>query len=185
MRECWNLILSDLDRLAKNGSFSIIKYLITNASFKITFWFRIGTQLKKSKNPFMKILYLLVFILHKHYEYLTGIMLPIGMDVGRGLKFAHFSGIIINPDTIIGNNCTIFQCVTIGDMRGKGGGIIGDNVVIFAGAKLIGNIKIGNNVVIGANAVVVKDIPDNAVVVGVPSHIINYRGAEISEMYRH
>ena len=73
------------------------------------------------------------------------------------------------------------QGSTIGSYRGsiKGGSpSIGDNGVICAGAKVIGNIKLGNNVMVGANAVVVKDIPDNAVVAGVPARIINMNGIE-------
>ena len=69
-------------------------------------------------------------------------------------------------------------------MFGKGDAIIGDNFVAFAGSKIIGNVNIGNNVVVGANAVVTKDIPDNAVVVGAPAKIINYNEEEISKMYR-
>ena len=69
-------------------------------------------------------------------------------------------------------------------MAGKGHPVIGDNVVAYAGAKIIGNVHVGNNVVIGANAVVTKDVPDNAVVVGVPAKVINYNGASISEQYK-
>lgn len=74
------------------------------------------------------------------------------------------------------------QGCTIGSQRGgRKGGIptIGDNVVVCAGAKVIGNIKIGNNVMIGANAVVVDDVPDNAVVAGVPAKIINMNGVSV------
>ena len=88
---------------------------------------------------------------------------------------------MINPKTIIGNNCNIQQGVTIGNMnRGKrkGSPMIGDNVLIGAGAKIIGNVKVGNNVAIGANAVVVDDIPDNAVVVGIPAKIVSYNGSK-------
>lgn len=71
----------------------------------------------------------------------------------------------------MGKNCTIFQQTTIGATE-KGTPTLGDNVTIYCGAKVLGNISIGNNVVIGANAVVVKDVPDNVVVAGVPAKII-------------
>jgi len=74
----------------------------------------------------------------------------------------------------IGENCSIFQQVTIEYTR-KGCPTIGNNVSIYAGAKVLGNINIGDNAVIGANAVVVKDVPANAVVVGNPAKIIRYR----------
>jgi serine O-acetyltransferase len=178
-KECKILIKSDLARLNKI-KFGCISYLITNASFKITFWFRIGSYLKQRRSLFFRILYMIVFLIHKHNQYLTGIQLPIGTSIGKGLRFEHFSCIIINPSAIIGANCTIMQGVTIGSERGPKGGVpnIGDNVVISCGSLLIGNINIGNNVMIGAGAVVVKDIPDNAVAIGVPAKVVSFDGRE-------
>lgn len=74
----------------------------------------------------------------------------------------------------IGNNVWINQQVTIG-YNGASAPMIGDNVVIYAGAKIIGGVHIGNNVTVGANAVVTKDIPDNCVVAGVPARIIKMK----------
>ena len=100
--------------------------------------------------------------------------------IGEGFYIGHFSGIVISSAAVIGKNCNISQGVTIG-ISGKGEDrgcpIIGDNVYIGAGAKVIGRITIGNNVAIGANAVVTKDVPDNAVVVGIPAKIISMDGA--------
>lgn len=84
---------------------------------------------------------------------------------------------------MIGKNCTIFQCVTIGSIKGEGAPKIGDNVVISSGAKVIGRVTIGNNVMIGANAVVVHDLPDNAVAGGVPAKILNMRGFDRVNYY--
>lgn len=83
----------------------------------------------------------------------------------------HYNCIVINGNAKIGKNFTIRHGVTVYDVNGKTP-IIGDNVTVGAGAKIIGGIKIGNNVVIGANAVVNKDVPDNCVVVGVPARIV-------------
>lgn len=85
-----------------------------------------------------------------------------------GLCFPHMYGIVISYNTIIGKNCTIYQGVTIGQDRIKypnEAPVIGDNVMIGAGAKIIGPVKIGNNVKIGANCVVVTNVPDDATVV--------------------
>lgn len=90
--------------------------------------------------------------------------------------FCHYSCIVIAQSVHIGKNASIHQGVTIGRVfNGKYSGVptIGDNVVIFSGAKILGNIKIGDNAVIGANAVVTKDVPANVVVAGVPAKIIS------------
>lgn len=81
------------------------------------------------------------------------------------ILYHHLNGIIVSHYACIGENCTIYQQVTIGQNEKGFAPIIGDNVLIGAGAKIIGNVKIGNNVKIGANCVVVEDVPDNATVV--------------------
>lgn len=91
-------------------------------------------------------------------------------DIGGGLIIQHGFSTIINAKKI-GENCHIYQQVTIG-FNGTEQPVIGNNVRICCGAKVIGGVNIGNNVVIGANAVVVKDVPDNVVVAGVPAKII-------------
>lgn len=180
-KETKELIKSDLGRLGKVNKLSGIKNLFCNASFRITFWFRIGSYLKTKKGVIFKFLYILVLIIHKHNQYLTGIQLGFGTSIKAGLVFGHFSCIVVSGSAIIGRNCTILQGVTIGGVRGPKGGapIIGDNVVIFAGAKIIGKVKIENNVVIGAGAVVVSDIPDNSVAVGVPAKVSSSDALEI------
>ena len=84
-------------------------------------------------------------------------------------------GIVIGETTTIGNNCTIYHGVTLGGTgkdKYKRHPDIGDNVIIGCGAKVLGPIKIGNNVKIGANSVVLKEVPDNSTVVGVPGKIV-------------
>ena len=82
-------------------------------------------------------------------------------------------GVVVHARSVIGKNCLLGQNITIG---GKSGWyevpIIGDNVHISAGARILGPVKVGNNVIIGANAVVIKDVPDNCIVAGVPAKVI-------------
>ena len=90
------------------------------------------------------------------------------------------NGIFISGDAVIGKNAVIFHQVTIGsnriiDSKGFGAPFIGDNCYISTGVTILGPIKIGNNVTIGAGSVVVNDIPDNTVVVGVPGRIVKYK----------
>jgi serine O-acetyltransferase len=114
------------------------------------------------------------FLCERFIEVLTGISIPAECSIGSGFRIHHFGGIILHPSVIIGNNCTIYHEVTIGDRGGAGGAAkIGNNVMIGAGAKIIGEITIGDNCKIGANAVVLKDLPSNSVAVGIPARILN------------
>ena len=119
-------------------------------------------------------------VLSKVSEILTGIQIPFSAQIGPGFYIGHFGNIIIGTDTVIGENCNISQGVTIGQ-GGRGGiqktPIIGSRVYIGPGAKLFGDIRIGDDVAIGANSVVTKDLPANAVAVGVPAQIINYNSS--------
>ncbi|MBU5487108.1 serine O-acetyltransferase [Clostridium sp. MSJ-8] len=108
-----------------------------------------------------------------------GIQIPYYTDIDEGFMIFHYNCIVINGDAEIGKNFTIRHGVTVGDVNGKTP-IIGDNVTIGAGAKVIGGIKVGNNVVIGANAVVNKDVPDNCVVAGVPAKVIKVNNKKVS-----
>ena len=102
----------------------------------------------------------------------TGIEIHPGAKIGKNLFIDHGTGVVIGEDSIIGDNVVIYQGVTLGSTgkeKGKRHPTIGDNVLIGANAKILGNIKIGNNVKIGANAVVLKNVPNNSTVVGVPA----------------
>lgn len=87
-------------------------------------------------------------------------------------------GVVIHPNTIIGNNCIIYQNSTIGSKHGTGkdgAPTIGNNVMIGAGSVVLGPIRVGNNVTIGANSVVLSDVPDNSVVCGSPARVKKYK----------
>lgn len=183
--ECVNLIKQDKKRLVGGGNFSLIRCLYSFPSFKVTFWYRIGSflQTKKNKSILLKLIYKIVSIIHKHHSSRYGVGLPFGTRIGGSFIMFHVSCIFINQNAVIGTHCALMQGVTVGGARGKGAPIIGDNVVLSAGCKIIGNVKIGNNVFVGANAVVVKDVPDGATVAGIPAKIINMKGTDNVTMY--
>ena len=107
---------------------------------------------------------------------LTGIEIHPGAKIGKRLFIDHGMGIVIGETVTIGDNCTIYHGVTLGGTgkdKYKRHPDLGNNVVVGAGAKILGPIKIGNNVKIGANAVILKEVPDNSTVVGVPGKLIN------------
>jgi len=112
--------------------------------------------------------------------YWSSIEIDVRADIGPGLGIGHAQCIVISGPMKLGKNCLVFQGVTIGGSEGKHidgrtRAVIGDNVTLFAGSKIIGPVTIGNNVQVGANAVVVDDIPSNATVGGIPAHILNIR----------
>ena len=106
-------------------------------------------------------------------SYKTGFQIPPGV-CGPGLQIWHYGSIVINESVRIGANVTLYPGVEIGEKNG-GYPSIGDNCFIGAGAKIFGGISVGNNVVVAPNAVVVKDVPDNAIVGGVPARILRYK----------
>ena len=113
----------------------------------------------------------------------TGIEIHPGAKIGSGLFIDHGMGIVVGETAVIGNNCTIYHGVTLGGTghgKGKRHPTIGDNVLIGAGAKLLGPFTVGNNVMIGANAVVLSEVPDSATVVGVPGRIVRVEGKPVS-----
>jgi len=108
---------------------------------------------------------------------LTGIEIHPGAKIGEGFFIDHGMGVVIGETSEIGDDCHLFQGVTLGGTstkRVKRHPTLGNNVVVGAGAKLIGAISVGNNVRIGAGSVVVTNVPDNATVVGVPGHVVAF-----------
>lgn len=114
------------------------------------------------------------FIIEKILRYVFGCEIYSRMKIGIGLQLPHNGlGVVINPNSVIGNNVKIHQSVTIGGREGSGCPIIEDNVLIGAGAKVLGDIRVGKGAKIGANAVVLQNVPAYTIAVGVPAVIKN------------
>lgn len=112
----------------------------------------------------------------------TGIEIHPGATIGKGLFIDHGSGVIIGETTVIGDNVTLYQGVTLGGNgkeTGKRHPTICDNVMISAGAKLIGSFTVGENSKIGAGSVVIREVPPNCTVVGVPGHVVKQNDVRV------
>jgi serine O-acetyltransferase len=129
--------------------------------------------------PLRKALSLVYRVLYKLVQIVTGIELPCEVPIGRGFVIEHSGGIVVSGFARFGENCRIRNGVVVGLARIEDpcAPQIGDHVDIGAGAKLLGNIRIGNHVRIGANAVVLCDVPDHSIAVGVPAIVKSAPGA--------
>ena len=123
----------------------------------------------------------LTVLLLRHYSIRFGIDISRDARIGSGLYIGHFGGIVVNEGVGIGDNCNISQGVTLGQQnRGARAGcpVIGNNVYIAPGAKIIGRLQVGDHAAIGANAVVVHDVAPHTTVGGIPAHLISDNGSE-------
>lgn len=120
-----------------------------------------------------KLLSFIYKFLYKCVQIVTGIELPCEVEVGSNFVIDHFGGIVISGYAKFGDNCRIRNGVVVGlaNIDEPCAPVIGNNVDIGAGAKVLGKINVGDNVLIGANAVVIKDVPSNSIAVGVPAQI--------------
>ena len=108
-------------------------------------------------------------------RFLTGIEIHPGATLGAGILIDHGMGVVIGETAELGDRITIYQGTTLGGTgkeKGKRHPTVGNNVVIGAGSKVLGNIKIGSNSKIGANSVVINDVPEGATVVGIPGRVV-------------
>jgi serine O-acetyltransferase len=114
-----------------------------------------------------KVFYVIQFLMYNS-------SVPASVKIGKGTKFAYLGiGCVIHARAVIGRNCTIGQGITIGGRsKKKDVPIIGNNCYLGAGCRILGDVKIGDNVIIGPNAVVLTDIPNNSIAVGIPAKVI-------------
>lgn len=153
------------DPAARNN----LEILLFYSGVHALIWYRVARLFFVIKLKFVAML------LSNLGRFCTGIEIHPGAKIGKNLFIDHGTGVVIGETTVIGNNCTIYQGVTLGGtgkQHNKRHPTLLDNVTVGAGAKVLGNITIGNNVKVGANSVVLKDVPDNCTVVGV-GRIVN------------
>ncbi len=162
----------DRDPAAKN-----ILEVLTYAGLHAIMWYRAAHYLYKKDVPFFPRL------ISQIARLFTGIEIHPGAEISRGFFIDHGMGVVIGETTVIGDNVTLFQGVTLGGTgkeKGKRHPTLASNIVVGAGAKILGSIRIGDNVMIGANAVVLKDVPSDCTVVGIPGRVTRKKGKKVA-----
>lgn len=157
-----------------------INYLVSS-KYGVLLWFRISRYLFLKRNLLAKLLFVPAFVVYRILQHWTRVQIPVRVDIKGGIKISHFSDIVIVGKSSISKSLTIIQGVSIGrgfNKKNYGSPSIGDNVILFPGAKVSDNITIGNKVIIGAKAVVSTDIPSNSVVAGNPARVISTPGED-------
>ena len=163
------------DPAAKNTLEIVLTYsgLHAVAAYRVSHYF------------YKKRLYLTARVISQIARALTGIEIHPGATIGKGLFIDHGMGVVIGETTEIGDNCLIYQGVTLGGTgkdKGKRHPTLGNNVMVGSGARVLGPFRVGNNVKIAANAVVLAAIPDNCTAVGVPARVVRCNGKPAADL---
>jgi serine O-acetyltransferase len=152
----------------------IMGLLLRHMPLRAMLWFRFGSWCKARGLPFLP-----GYVQRRIYRR-YGLEILVGAEIEGGLYIAHPIGTVIAPQRI-GRNCSIIAAVTIGMRNGWDFPVIGDEVFIGAGARVLGGITIGDGVQIGANAVVMRDLPAGATAVGIPARITRINGQAVGD----
>jgi serine O-acetyltransferase len=174
-------ILSDLRATRKNdpAAKSYIETILCHTPFWTTTMYRIVHPFAKIGVPILPRFMMTIM------KVLTGMEIHPRAEIGNSLFIDHGVGLVVGETVIIGNNCTLFQNVTLGGTgkhSGKRHPTLGDNVFVGAGATLLGPINVGNNVRIGAETfIIMHNVPSNCTVVGVPGKIVKLNGQKVNK----
>lgn len=166
-KDCMTLIKSDRYRLTgkKESSVSIIVKSLNPVRRPILFWLRLCQYRGR--------LYLLCRVMYEFVSRRAQVQIPVSTKIGFGFYIGHEICMVVNGGTVIGNNVNLSQFLNIGTNH-RTPALIGDNVWIGPQVSIVEDVQIGCNASIGAGAVVVRDVPENATVAGVPAKVINY-----------
>src|SRR5256886_15656313 len=157
---------------------SRLEVILTYAGFHALAAYRLAHRLEAWGVPFLP------RVISQVARFFTGVEIHPAAKIGRGFFIDHGMGVVIGETAEIGDYVTLFQGVTLGGTgkdRGKRHPTLGNHVVVGAGAKILGGIRIGDNVKIGANSVVLKSVPANSTVIGVPARVIKMEGERMPE----
>ena len=167
-------LIRESDPAARNAVEILLTYPTLRAirSYRLAHWF------------YMRKYYTIARIISQRARNKTGIEIHPGATIGKGLFIDHGMGVVIGETAVVGDNCLLYQGVTLGGTgkdKGKRHPTLGNNVLVGAGAKVLGPFTVGNNVKIAANAVVLNAIPDDCTAVGVPARIVRRKGEKVNQ----
>jgi serine O-acetyltransferase len=171
----WRAIREQIDTIFREdpAARSVIEILLCYPGFHAIVLHRLAHKLYRARVP------LLPRLISQCGRFFTGIEIHPGARIGRRFFIDHGMGVVIGETTEIGDDVLLYQGVTLGgtgNEKGKRHPTLGNHVVVGTGAKVLGNIRIGDNVKIGAGSVVVRPVPGNSTVVGVPGRVVRTRG---------
>ena len=173
-------MLEDLRRIKERdpAARSLLEIFFLYSGFHALMWYRVAHFFHKIR------FYFIARLLSQLGKFFTGVEIHPAAKIGKGLFIDHGTGIVIGETAEIGDNCTLYQGVTLGGTGkdvGKRHPTLADNVLVGAGAKVLGPFRVGNNVKIAAGAVVLSEIPDDCTAVGVPARVVK-RGGKREDM---
>lgn len=161
---------------------SKLEVLFLYPGIKAIFFHRIAHLLYRCHIPFFP------RAIAEFSRFITGIEIHPAAKIGKNLIIDHGMGVVVGETAEVGNHCIIYHGVTLGGVDlnpTKRHPTLGDHVVIGAGAKILGNIKIGSYSRVGANSVVIKEVPEHSTVLGIPAKVISQKGIKIGEELKH
>ena len=165
--------VKERDPAARNNLEILLTYSGLHAvmAYRVAHWF------------YKKKLYTVARIISQTARFFTGIEIHPGAKIGKGFFIDHGSGVVIGETAEIGDNCLVYQGVTLGGtgkQKGKRHPTLGNNVMVGSGARVLGPFKVGDNAKIAANAVVLEEVPPNCTAVGVPARIVRRNGKKVN-----
>lgn len=172
-------VKSDIDSVKRRdpAARSTIEILLTYSGLHAIIMYRAAHWFHTRK------MFVIARCISQFARFLTGIEIHPGAKIGKGFFIDHGAGVVIGETTEIGDNCLIYQGVTLGGTgkeKGKRHPTLGNNVMVGSGARVLGPFKVGDNAKIAANAVVLEEVPPNCTAVGVPARIVKRNGKKVT-----
>ena len=158
---------------------SSLEVLLLYSGLHAIIWHRLAHKLYNAR------LFFLARLISQISRFFTGIEIHPGAKIGRGVFIDHGSGVVIGETAEVGDGCTIYQGVTLGGTgkdKGKRHPTLGKNVLVGAGARILGPFNVGDNAKIAANAVVLSEVPANSTAVGVPARVVRLNGVRVEQL---